>query len=59
MATKKKSPVKAKTKKISLKLNAAQIESLAKVFGPDVAKRVKTVQVEQVVGFLKSDLKVN
>ncbi|AIV78392.1 hypothetical protein X994_2780 [Burkholderia pseudomallei] len=48
-----------KVKPVKLKLTAEQLKQLENAFGPEFAKRVKALEIEQIAGFLRSNVKVN
>jgi hypothetical protein len=49
----------APSKKLKLKLTAEQQKALAEVFGTTFVSRVKTIDLEQIEGYVAATVKVN
>ncbi len=46
-------------KSIKLKLTDEQKQELAKAFGDDIVKRLDSIDLQQIEGFVKADMVVN
>jgi hypothetical protein len=45
--------------KVSIKLTPEQIEKLEEIFGKELAKRVLSINIDKIEGYLSSNVHVN
>jgi hypothetical protein len=55
----RKMAVKKNAKKSSIKLTPEQLKQIAEAFGQSFAKRVRSLEVDQIEGFVRANVKVN
>jgi len=52
-------PKVKKSSKTTIKLTEEQVKQISKAFGPKFAKRIQGLEVDQIEGFMRANMKVN